>query len=647
MIRSFPEFWFAPLVIVVLGSLSFADDWPNLRGKNSRSVSEETGLDDQWDVEEPLILWARELGQGYSSLAVARDRCFTQYQNVYGQYVICLDAKTGKTLWEHRYEAPYEMLGIYPGPRSTPAVDGNHVYFASPDGLVGCLKSPTGDVVWTVNINTQFGGRGTDFGYSASPILFNDLLLLPVGGDGASVIALNPRTGKTVWTNGSSSASYASIFPFKLEGRSLVLAYLENDVVVHELETGKIVWKQRLSHGYDEHSASPLYEEPILVLSAPFKAGATAYELSWEQEPRTSQIIARELWHNAQFSNDVVSATLVNGKIYGFDLRDPQSKAHRPSRGEFRCLDLQTGEVHWSTSDVGQASVIAVDGKLLLFADTGELILAEESAERYVELGRVSLFPDEVCWTSPALADGRLFLRSHSRAVCASVKDKGQLTEQEQQTAIAPTDLPTSRRTDWSWLLNGEREHPFMRPDVHELSRWFFESLVVLLLSLGAAAVCWGAIRIRRPGSSAPFLVFCCAGILLGVIATPLLNDGQEPFHFTWPASLFSIFLLTIWAGTRASRPEATRTIRVQSRLTGLGFLLVCLGYFLALQRLSLPHEWVFLMGFLPAAPFTILAVRSFERTQFVRSSIRSLIAFSLFFWSCGGLMLLRTAWDF
>ena len=111
--------------------------WPFLRGFNFDGHSAEIHLADAWPSTGPPVLWTRPLGQGYSAFTAADDRIFTQYQTLSGQYVVCLSAETGETVWEYRYDWPYEAGGVYPGPRATPTLDGRRIYFAGPSGLVG------------------------------------------------------------------------------------------------------------------------------------------------------------------------------------------------------------------------------------------------------------------------------------------------------------------------------------------------------------------------------------------------------------------------------------------------------------------------------------------------------------------------------
>jgi hypothetical protein len=180
--------------------------WPHLRGPKYNSASPETGLLDSWPERGPPVLWLRDVGTGYSGLSAAGQQVFTQRQTTYYQSVLCLDADRGEPMWEYRYGWPYEAAGMYPGPRATPTWYEGRVYFAAPDGLVGCLDARDGRLLWSRNVTKEFDGQGTDFGYSASPTVEAGKVILPVGGAGASVVALDARDGSTAWASGDHPA---------------------------------------------------------------------------------------------------------------------------------------------------------------------------------------------------------------------------------------------------------------------------------------------------------------------------------------------------------------------------------------------------------------------------------------------------------
>jgi outer membrane protein assembly factor BamB len=393
-------------------------DWPHLRGPNYDGVATETGLADSWSDHGPPRLWSRELGQGHSGVIVAADRLFTQYQTTAGQYLVCLDPADGHTLWEVRYAGAWQSQGAYPGPYATPTWYHGKVYYTSPTGLVGCVDGETGAPRWRVDVRDRFAGKGFDFGYAATPLVEDGRVILPVGGPDAALVALDADDGRTLWRAGSDPASYCSALPITFAGRRCIVAYLQNALLVVEATTGQVLYRRELSAGYNEHAAWPLYREPHLLLTAPFRVAATRWQL---QAGSDGTLLCRPEWTSNELSNDVVSSVLVGGHVYGFDLKQAQASAHRPSRGVFRCLDWSTGQTCWSTEQVGHAAVLAADGKLFLLNDSGVLILARAQPSGYEELGRSQLFEDEVCWTPPTLWQGRLFVRSPSSLVCVYV----------------------------------------------------------------------------------------------------------------------------------------------------------------------------------------------------------------------------------
>ena len=621
--------------------------WPHLRGPNFDSTSP-SHLADAWPDRGPPVLWARDIGLGYSGFSTVGGRVWTQQQTLYGMSVLCLDGNTGATVWEHKYGWPYEAAGMYPGPRSTPTWHDGRVYFAGPRGLVGCLRASDGHSLWSVNVNEQFGGRGTDFGYSCSPTVIEGKVILPVGGEGASMVALNPDDGSTVWASGDQPASYTSALPITLQGRKLVLGYLQNALTLHDRDTGDLLWLYNLSSGYDEHSTLPLYDEPYLMVSGPFRAGADMFELGTQPPDHPDDpggITARRTWHSEKMSNDVVSSVLVGGYVYGFDLRDIQSKARRPSRGEFRCLDFKTGEIQWSSDQPGHASIIVADGKLVLFNDRGEVLLVRATPTAYEELARVTLFDDEICWTPPALDDGRLYLRSPTRVACLYVGEPERLAEGRLAEARSASEIPKTRKWDLAPLVSGERDCPADPPDVGELCRWYAFSMLGVLCSAALLAVlAWGVVAVKWSEAAPRCARFCfwTALLVLGIIATPLGNRLGAPFVFTWPVTLFALHQIALAGILRAYRQRQGRWTGWLSAVCASPFIAACLVYFDLCRRLDLAVMWVFLLGFVPSWPLSLPAAHQLDRhVRPFRDMLWAAAAFSAYYWASAGYALL------
>ena len=659
---------------IEVGSQTAASEpmWPQLRGPTFDSHSSETGLAETWPDEGPPVLWTRELGQGYSGFIAVGSRVFTLTQTLYRQSLVCLDAETGETIWTHHYGWPYEGGGLYPGPRSTPTWYKGRLYFAAPDGTIACVEAEHGTPLWSCNPKKSHHGKGTDFGYASSPVIIDNRLIVPVGGLDASVVALDPADGSELWASGESPASYATPLPITWRGRSLVVTPLENSIAAFDVATGTHQWEVEFSEGYDEHSAAPLYQEPFLVVSSPFRSGAKQFHLvpapsdkrleaarDQANQPQKEVVEAKNhnppdetiglrgepaggvvsesmgqpvvVWDTPKFSNDVASSVLVDGRIYGFDLKDPQSRLDRPSKGEFRCLDFQTGRIIWSTTKVGQANLIFADEKLILFTDSGELILARAGTDEYSELDRTQVFRDEICWTYPALHHGCVFVRTQTRAACLYL---GKTEIQSKRRVQSVQDIPRGKALDAKWLIGGEREFPAAVPDLFEFRIWYQWSLAGLLLasiaSLISSVVTRSSVTISRA-------VFWLTTLLAGAVGSPIINSRQNDYVLLWPLVLWAVFQLTINAITWTERSTDQPRNRWFSRGCGVLFMGTCLRYFHLCRSLGYAIEWSFLVGFLPAFAVAAVAARFLtSRPRFwpAVDLVLATLSFSTYFWS-------------
>ncbi len=641
--------------------------WPQWRGPNHDGISTETGIVDHWPNDGPPVLWVREIGQGYSGFIAVGDKVFTQTQTLYEQAVICLNADTGRQIWSYRYGWPYDGGGLYPGPRATPTWCQNHVYYAAPDGTVGCLDAGDGRLVWSRNPKEQYHGQGTDFGCACSPLVVDDKLIVPVGGRTASVVALNASNGETLWTSGDAPASYCTPVPIAFHGKKQVVTLLENSLAAFDLQGGQRVWNLEFSQGYDEHAAAPLYREPDLLIAGPFRSGAKLFRISEPSKDKeklsAGELQVKSVWENPKFSNDVASSVLLDGYVYGFDLKDAQSRLNRPSRGEFRCLDFTTGKVQWSTDKIGQANIIVADGKLILFNDNGELILARADPERFTELARTTVFRDEICWTPHALHRGRLFLRTQSRALCLYLGEKP-LTPTTATTAVA--DLRPVRRFNTYRLLGGEREYPATTPEWDEFQAWYKWSLLglatsaaaALILASLAASIRWIWIRFRSrssPRDAEPPVVppgfhwrwawrvcFWSTAMLCGMSGSAILNPRMVDYLFSWPLALWVVFQVTLMTISWCERQPEKRRARWWSRGAGLILIGTSALYFHLCRSLGLSIEWSYLLGFLPAFPVAAICARLLtinHRYFWLADPLLATVSFSNYFWACAWFM--------
>jgi outer membrane protein assembly factor BamB len=645
--------------------------WNFIRGEHYDGNSAETGLLSIWPDRGPPVVWHRDLGQGYSSFTGRNGRIFTQYQSMTGQYLICLQALTGETLWEYQHSWPFDPTGLYPGPQSTPTLDEQWVYFTTPQGRLVCVAQADGQLKWQVDLWQRFNAPQVEFGYSCSPVVIGELLYLPVGGPNASMVALSVRDGSTVWQSGNEPISHASALPIQYRGRRLVVGYLKNAIQLYDAADGEVLSTLMLSEGYDEHSAWPIYREPFLWFSGPFRAGSMWIEIVGDPQPTLELKRESEL-----LSNDVCSSILVGDHLFGFDLVDVQSKVHRPSRGLFRCLEFASGRERWSNGSlrerrrlleaqeaasdevdtprasetsptVGHAAVIQADGKLIMLNDVGELVLAWADPVSYREIGRSRVLGGSICWTQPMLLDGLVYVRDHSRVVCVALKDlTADVVNVNQLTTV--DELPVVAYRDWAaWILAVEPEYAMTAPTPAWLLRWYVLTsamgwivapavagvLVAGMLALGFSWNGW-----RWYDVSWQVVAFS-----LGLVGTTLISAITQEFEFTWPLSLAVAFQwvvmhMSMRRGEPVARPWLARGVL-------LLFAVLLLSYFLLCRRLSLAFEWSFLVGFPAALPFLLIDKVRQPRAKASQLAARwfwTLLAYSAFYWLGAGLMMWR-----
>ena len=587
------------IVAVVSADEGPNSSWPSVRGPHFNGHSDDAVQPQAWGVDGPPVLWIRKLGQGYSAFVAEGDRVYTQAQHMTGQYVYCLEADTGDTIWEHWYDWPYETAGVYPGPRSTPTLYKDRVYFTSPDGLLGCLAADTGRQIWSVDLSDEYGIEGCDFGYACSATVVDDLVIMPVGGveknaGESSRSMLTP--GSEIWRASDEPASYTPALPIKLDGRKLVVCYMQNALLVLDRTDGSEVLNRRLSHGYDEHSAWPIYEEPYLWLSAPFKAGCYLLDLSKPEEDA--------VWRSRQLSNDVCSSVLVDGFLYGFDIIDVQSKTHRPSRGIFRCMEFATGDERWSIgtgrprrssnadefrNDIGQSGIVVVGDTLIILNELGELILLKADPEKPVELARSTILGGELTWTPPCYHRGRVYARNQSQAVCVYI---GEPSELEADVALTIDRVANGSYYNLAHLvLAVEPEYAFDIPHDRWMIQWFL---------VGTGIIGFGCL-LRTKSSQRNWHLDLVLWFLLGAVGTTLLGRLTQEFVFTWPVCLYAALEFSVRRPTVQTESAAVRFIRQRTGL--FVFLVVCIAYFLICRRLSLVFEWAFLFGLTGALP--------------------------------------------
>ncbi|MBI3269041.1 MAG: PQQ-binding-like beta-propeller repeat protein [Planctomycetes bacterium] len=380
-----------------------AGDWPWWRGPNRDGISTEKDWLSKWPKEGPKQLWKVSVGKGYSSVSVSAGKAYTLGNAVGQDTVSCLEAATGSVVWTHAYKCGSDPS--YPGPRSTPTVDGDRVYTLSREGHVHCLEASTGKPVWERDVRKDPGARAPRWEFAGSPLVYEKMVILNVGSAG---LALDKGTGAIVWKSEKGGSGYASPLPFEMGGVKGVALFVAGHILAVNPTSGQLLWQHPWKTSFDVNAADPIVSGTRVFVSSDYNSGATVLECSGGK-PAT-------VWQTKELCTHFSSCVLLGGCLYGFD-------GNITGRGSLKCLDFATGAVKW-TEDKLHGSLCAADGKLLILSKEGELVVAAAQPDAYKELASAQVLAGP-CWTVPVLAGGRIYCRNTAGdLVCFEAKKK-------------------------------------------------------------------------------------------------------------------------------------------------------------------------------------------------------------------------------
>ncbi len=389
-----------------------AGDWPTFRGADRSDISRETGLLKSWPSSGPRKIWTFEdAGYGYSGYAIVGGTLYTLGAKDAVEYLIALDALTGKQKWTAEI-GPLLTNGWGDGPRSSPTVDGDRVYAMSGKGNLVCASTKDGKVIWTASM-TEAGGKVPGWGYCESPLVDGKLVICTPGGPQGTLMALDKLTGKKVWQSSewTDGAQYASPIVIEHGGvRQYVQLTMQSFAGVSAAD-GKLVWKAPFP-GKTAVIPTPIYSDGIVYVAAGYGVGCMAVKLGSAQP--------EVLYENTNMVNHHGGVVLVNGYLYGFS-----------DKGGWTCQDFKTGEVKWAERGKLQKGAIhCADGMLyLLEENSGTVVLIEASPNGWSEHGRFVLEPQTTnrnpkgkIWTHPVVSNGKLYLRDQEFISCFDLK---------------------------------------------------------------------------------------------------------------------------------------------------------------------------------------------------------------------------------
>ncbi len=424
-------------------------DWPSFLGPNRDSKSPEKGIITDWKDGGLRIVWQRKLGTGYGIGSVAKGRYYQFDRFVRKARLYCLNAETGKELWEFEYDTDYrDMLGYNNGPRCSPIIEGNRVYIFGVEGMLHCVRATDGKLIWKKNTEKEFGVVQNFFGVGGTPQIEGDLLVCMIGGsppgspglyasrgavdgNGSGVVAFNKFTGEVKYKFSDELASYSSMKIAKVNGRQTGFAFCRGGLIGFDPATGKssfhYPWRSRKLESVN--AMTPVVVGNEVFISETYEIGSSllkvkmgGYDLVWKDNDRVREKAMETHWN---------TPIHIGGYLYGCSGRDEPD-------ADLRCVQWKTGKVQWVEQlplEIRERQTLMyVDGHFIVLGELGTLKLIKANPEKYELVSEVTFRTDEPgtdpidggkpkllkmpCWAAPILSHGLLYVRGNDRLVC-------------------------------------------------------------------------------------------------------------------------------------------------------------------------------------------------------------------------------------
>jgi len=390
---------------------SASAQWTQFGGPDQSFAASSKGLAKTWPADGPKKIWSRDLGEGYSTILVDGGRLFTMYRSDEKERIVCLDAATGRTLWEHAYESePRQGHGeqFGRGPRSTPLITGGRLYAVGVGGMMHCLDASSGSVLWSHDFRDDLCKHTAFGGYTSSPIEYKDTIIVMPGGEGDALVALDKKTGAVVWKNLDFENGYSTPKIMTIHGEDQLVTFMAAEVIGADPDTGALLWQYPYKNSFKENIVMPVaVGENTIVVSSP-EVGTTALKITQIGE----KFGVEKLWSTKKIQLYHGTAAVVGNHMYGVT----------GVQGPFfmSALNLETGKVAWRKRGIAKSNVVTVDGRLLLLEEDGRLILATPSPDDFAIDSEAQLLQMRA-WTAPTIVGKTMYVRDEKQIMAVDL----------------------------------------------------------------------------------------------------------------------------------------------------------------------------------------------------------------------------------
>jgi outer membrane protein assembly factor BamB len=371
-------------------------EWPGFRGPARDGVIHGTRIVTDWAKSPPVELWRRPIGPGWSSFAVQGDLLYTQEQRGDDEIVACYKVSTGEPVWQHRDAARFSEPAGGPGPRGTPTLSNGRVYAFGATGILNALDAANGAALWSHNAADDTGAKDPGWGFTSSPLVVNDLVVVAASG---RLVAYDAGTGQRRWLGPTGGAGYSSPHLITIDGVPQIVLLRGARTTSVSPADGTLLWEYTWQPSVSILQPGLAENRDLLIVSADGMGGAGIRRLAVTHKPDRWSV--EERWTSTglkPFYNDFV---VHKGHAFGFD------------GSILSCIDLADGARKWKGGRYGHGQLVLLPDEdlLLVLSEEGEIALVNATPDQFTEVARFKAI-DGKTWNHPALVRDVLLVRN-------------------------------------------------------------------------------------------------------------------------------------------------------------------------------------------------------------------------------------------
>ncbi len=404
------------IVIILIASYIAVPAWSQItsewRGPGRTGVYPDKGLLKEWPKGGPrLVMSATGLPKGNSSVAVGNGALYVAGTRDSTEVLVSLDME-GNVLWETPYGRAWAES--YPESRSTPTLENERIYVVSGRLDAACIDAKSGRVIWSRQVADQYRSQFGRWGTSCSPLIVDNKCVITTGGNLTTVVALEKSTGEKVWTTESLNDPLGYVSPCLIDhhGNKQIIALTEKHILGVSPDNGRIIWKFDFSvyagpEGQKNNTTTPLYSDGRIYVTSGYNHKSIM--LALDNEGNSVSLV----WADSVLDNHLGGVVHVGDYIFG-------SNWHNNSKGNWVCLDWNTGKVMYDNEWGNKGAIIAAEGMLYCYEEKkGNVGLINPTPDKFdmVSSFQVNLGSGPH-WAHPVIHDKVLYIR-HGDALLA------------------------------------------------------------------------------------------------------------------------------------------------------------------------------------------------------------------------------------